>query len=175
MFSFLRRIPSIESPTIGFLDLTAGRNSRELAEDKMAISSLFSSSSESSTDPPRCNVLFVYCCIGAAGRIEGSSLSLRELIRDSRAAVVVVASEKSAAAYIAAGKNEKYGKANLAMTLYRKGAVFPDFFRRLFTEMQRGVSMPVAWLKLAPQVPGSEHPDCPDTIFACEVGQLVFK
>jgi len=61
------------------------------------------------------------------------------------------------------------------MTLDRRGRVFPKFFQRLFTEMTRGVSMPVAWVKLASQIPGADHADCPGTIFSCEAGQLVFK
>jgi hypothetical protein len=60
------------------------------------------------------------------------------------------------------------------LTLRRKGTSFVSFFQRLFADMAKGVSMPVAWVRLAPQVPGHEHPDCPDTIFACEAGQIAF-
>jgi len=35
--------------------------------------------------------------------------------------------------------------------------------------------MPRAWVKLAPQVPHGTHPDCPEAIFACEIGQLAFS
>lgn len=38
-----------------------------------------------------------------------------------------------------------------------------------------GNSMPVAWVQLAPQVPGHPHADLPETIFACELGQLAIK
>jgi hypothetical protein len=120
-------------------------------------------------------VLFLYCHIEPSGTIRGSSRGLREIIRDSRAAVVVVASENSGDSYIAAGKRCGYGLANLVMALDRRGDVFPKFFQRLFTEMKHGVSMPVAWVKFAPQAPRAEHADCPGTIFACEVGQLAFR
>ena len=170
-----KRIPTIDSPTIGFLDFTGGDASAVIAADKTALVPLFSSFSESSDEPPICNVLFFYCHLEPNGSISGSSFGLREIIRDSRAAVVVVASENSGDSYIAASKQRGYGRANLVMALDRKGDIFSKFFQRLFTEMRLGVSMPVAWVKLAPQVPRSEHADCPDTIFVCEVGQLAFR
>ena len=175
MFKLFRRTPTIQSPTIGFLDLTGGGASATIAADKAALVPIFSSSAESSDAPPVCNVLFIYCDIEPSGSIRGSRHGLREIIRDSRAAVVVVASENAGDSYIAAGKQRGYGHANLVMALDRRGDIFPKFFQRLFTEMKRGVSMPVAWVKLAPQAPQAKHADCPDTIFACEVGQLAFS
>ena len=35
--------------------------------------------------------------------------------------------------------------------------------------------MPLAWVKLAPQVSGAEHEDAPGTIFAPEAGQVTFR
>jgi hypothetical protein len=95
--------------------------------------------------------------------------------RDSDATIVVVATANSTAAYIAAGRKQKYGAANLVMTLDRKGSSFGNFFQSLFTQMRNGASMPTAWAKLAPQGPSAQHAHCPDTIFACELGQLAFK
>jgi hypothetical protein len=175
MFSLFRRTPKIQSPTIGFLDLTAGEASNEIAADRAAISNLFSSSEDSSSEPPRCNVLFLYCRLEPDGSVRGSNRNVREIIRDSGAAVVVLASENSVDSYIAGTKKQRYGQANLVMALNRRGDVFPKFFERLFAEMKRGVSMPVAWVKLAPQIPGVDHADCPGTIFSCEAGQLAFK
>jgi hypothetical protein len=87
---------------------------------------------------------------------------------------VIVASENPAERCIAAAGPTGYGQANLVVTFDRRGDVFASFYRRLFGEMTRGVSMPVAWVKLAPQVPGHGHPDCPVGLFACEVGQIAF-
>jgi hypothetical protein len=176
MFNLFRRTPTIESPTIGFYDLTGGGASAAIAADKAALISLFSSTQESSDTPPTCNVLFVYCHFEPSGSIRGTSRGLREIIRDSGAAVVVFAIENSGDYYIAAAKQKQnFGRANLVMALDRRGDIFPKFFQRLFTEMKRGVSMPVAWVKFAPQGPRSEHAECPSTIFACEVGQLAFR
>ena len=175
MLNLFRRTPRIKSPTIGFYDLTGGGASTVIGAGKAALISTFSSSLESSDTPPICNVLFIYCDIEPSGSIRGSSRGLREIIRDSRATVVVVAKENAYEIYIAAGKQQGYGQANLVMTLDRRGDVFATFFRSLFTEMKRGVSMPVAWVKLAPQAPQAEHANCPGAIFACEVGQLAFR
>ena len=87
----------------------------------------------------------------------------------------MVASENSADAYISAAKKRPYGRANLVMTLSRRDGVFTRFFVRLFESMRNGVPMPVAWMRLAPQVSGEPHAECPETIFACEAGRVSFR
>ena len=163
----------IQSPRLGFLNLKGAAGEQMLAEDKSAVASLFSSTQESTTHPPSCDVLFIYCDIGADGRISGTGL--RDLIRDSSARVVVVASENPSASCVASAKKTGYGHANLVLTLKRRGDVFPTFFSRLFALMMQGRSMPLAWVKLAPQIPGHAHADCPETIFVAEAGQISFK
>jgi hypothetical protein len=170
-----RRVPRIQSPVLGILDLSAGSATAEVDADRAALGPLFSALLESTTEPPRCNVLFLYCHIEADGSLRGHGQGLREIIRDSGAAVVVVAMENEAEAYVAAAKDRGYGRANLVMTLHRKGEVFATFFQKLFSLMKGGVSMPVAWVRLAPQVPGMEHTGVPDTVFACEAGQVAFQ
>jgi hypothetical protein len=170
-----RRVPRIQSPTLGILDLSAGSAAADIDADRTAIERLFSSVVESATEPPTCNVLFLYWHIEADGSIRGSKLGLREIIRDSSASVVVVATENASDSYIAAYKDKGYGYANLVMTYERKGDAFATFFQRLFTQMKRGVSMPIAWVKLAPQVPGMKHVDVPEALFACEAGQIAFR
>ena len=164
----------IALPTLGVLNLKGAPAKAIIAEDTAALASLFSSAAPSEGAPPRCDVLFIYCDISSDGRIDGSQSGLREIIRDSGAHVVIVASENSSESYVAAGKQTGYGRANLVLTLQRNGPSFTSFFRRLFAEMTKGVSMPAAWGKLAPQVPDDDHPDCPGTIFACEAGQITF-
>lgn len=130
---------------------------------------------ESDGAPSACDVLLVYCGIEAGGKVAGSPLSLRQIIRDAGAGVVIFAAENDPDRYMEAAKPAAYGAANLVMTLERKGDAFGAFFGKLFELMFRGVSMPVAWVQLAPQVPGHPHADLPETIFACEVGQLAFE
>ena len=54
---------------------------------------------------------------------------------------------------------------NLVMTLNRKGKNFPTFLKKLLSQMAYGSPMPVAWNDICPQVPRSEHPDAPESIF----------
>jgi len=65
-------------------------------------------------------------------------------------------------------------KLNLVMTIDRGGDRFPSFLEKLLLEMQSGSSMPVAWNRIAPQIPGQLHPDAPGTIFYCGRGQVRF-
>ena len=172
----LRRGPRIEAHTLGVLDLSGGTAGALMAADRTALAPLFRRVSESTDAPPRSTLLLVYCTIAADGAILNSARSLREIIRDAGAPVVVVATPNSGQSYtIAANRNKRLARANLVMTLDRKGEAFAHFFRRLVAEMKQGTSMPRAWAKLAPQAPRGTHPDCPDAIFACELGQLAFS
>ena len=165
----------IDAPRFGIVNLKAGAAASMVADDTAALTPVLGRPIDSGSTPPQCDVLLMYCDISADGRVQGSDSGLRELIRDSGASVVVVASENASEAYVAAARNKGYGRANLVMTLQRRGDAFPAFFVRLFSEMKAGVSMPAAWSKLASQVPGREHTDCPATIFACERGQMAFR
>jgi hypothetical protein len=158
-------------PRLGSFHLTAAAE-QLWADDRKALSPLFGQVVESRTTPPVCDVLLIYGDIDEKGRVRNSKLGLREIIRDSRAKIVVVASENPGSHYIAAGKRTGYGLANLVMTLNRKGAALPSFLVRLFSAMQQGVPMPRAWVALAPQVKDPPHADLPETIFACELGKI---
>ena len=63
---------------------------------------------------------------------------------------------------------------NLVLILDRKGAAFSNCFRRLFEMMNKGASMLMAWVELAPQVPGHEHPDLPESVMVAEAGHVTF-
>ena len=178
MLKFLRRTPkkiTIRTPRLGILNLKGEAVEPLIAEDRAAMAPLFSSVEISEFVTPRCDVLFAYCDLTADGYASGSGSSLREIVRDSGTAVVVVASENPQEGIIAATKKTGYGHANLAVTLQRKGPAFSSFYRRLFEAMAQGTTMPVAWVRLAPQIPGYDHPDCPSGFFLCEAGQIAFK
>ena len=167
----------IESPKLGALNLKGSSCSQMVIEDMRAVSGSFSSVEERTNLPvPSCNVLFVYCDFESDGKIAGTPVGLREVIRDSGALIVVVASETSREACMEAVKPQPapYGRANLVLTLDRRGMVFASFYRRLFEQMAKGVTMPVAWVSLAPQIPGRDHIDCPTGAFLCEAGQVAF-
>lgn len=173
---WLRGATVLSNPKVGFLNLLGEDGQQLLTEDKNSIGRFFADSEKSTGAPPSCDVLFLYCQISNDGIIRGTQSSLRKIIRDSRASIAVVAAQNSDQAYVAAGKNARFRRVNLVMTMDRKGESFGRFFQALFEDMLVGTSMPVAWVKLAPQggqMGGGK--DTPDTIFACAVDQLVFK
>jgi len=165
----------IESPRIGFFNLLDLSAESILEEDKQAFRPLFAAIEESNVGPPACDVLMIYARVEADGKIAGSADGLREIIRQSGAAIVVVASENDGKSYAAAGRSTGYGQANLVLTLKRKGIAFTQFFTQLFSKMSKGKSMLAAWVELAPQIPGATHENCPESIFAAEISHIVFQ
>jgi hypothetical protein len=162
--------------TLGILDLSNGTASELIVADRAALAPLFTEVNISTKQAPACGILFAYCTIGADGRIADYGLGLREIVRDSGATVVVVATPNAADNYVAAATPTGYGTANLVMTLDRKGGAFSSFFRALFSEMKTGTPMPVAWVKLAPQhTEAQEGLSLPETIFWCEAGQVALS
>src|SRR5918912_407559 len=119
------------------------------SEDRAALGPLFSSVEESDSHPPVCDVLMVYCRLEGDGSVSGHSASLRDIIRKSRAPIVIVAAENSGSSYSAAAKPTGDAYANLVMTLDRKGAALTNFFIKLFRKMFEGRTMMMAWHDLA--------------------------
>jgi hypothetical protein len=165
----------IKSPRIGFFNLLGSSAKLMLEEDKQAFRPLFAAMEESNVAPPACDVLLIYARVETDGRIAGYTTGLRDIIRQSGAAIVIVASENDGKSYAVAGKATGYGLANLVLTLKRKGAAFTQFFTQLFGRMLKGKSMLLAWVELAPQIPGTTHENCPEFIFAAEISHIVFK
>lgn len=127
---------------------------------------------------PKCNVLFLYCALEASGRIAGFSFSFRELIKGTGAHIAVIASEIQPALLSSPefgnGLSAKHDwPANIVITLSRNGDHFAHFFQQLFSQMQTGVSMPMAWVRLAPQGP-QQRRDIPGTICLMEAGHIAF-
>lgn len=88
---------------------------------------------------------------------------------------MVVASDNNGKSYAAAGRSTGYGLANLVLTLRPKGIAFTQFFAQLFRRMSNSKSMLLAWVELAPQIPGATHENCPESIFAARVSHIVFQ
>jgi hypothetical protein len=169
------RVLVLSSPKVGILDFGSEQTKELVESDASFLRSLFAEVQVVDLAAPTCDVLFLYAELTAEGAVLGSTRGLREIIRDSGAKVVIVASANPSGHYIRAGKQKPYGQANLVMTLDRHGDAFGRFFLALFSKMKRGASMPTAWVELNPQVPGREQSDCPGAIFACEIGPLTFN
>ncbi|MEO6064607.1 MAG: hypothetical protein ABIP49_02340 [Lysobacterales bacterium] len=161
-------------PRIGFLNLIGPSAAAVAERDRVALAPLFAFCETSEAKPPECEVLMIYAEIAINGRLGKHASGLRDIIRSSTASIVVLATENEPDNFIAALAPTGYGEANLVMTLDRKDPAFATFFAELFRLMHAGKSMPMAWVELAPQMPGMVHADCPDTIFSPEISHIVF-
>jgi hypothetical protein len=164
----------IANPTIGFLNLKGAEGEKMIASDSSVLAPLFPGVANSTQSPPRCQVLFIYCDVDAAGAVSGSPSSVRDLIKAAGAYVAVVASENAPQAYVKAMQGRNDWNANVALVLDRRSEKFAQFFRRLFEAMFTGQSMLLAWVALAPQIPGHDDPNAPGTIMAAEAGHVTF-
>jgi len=159
------RDPVIRDPKIGFLNLLGEEGEPLLAEDRTALAPFFASVQESRDLPaPACDVLLVYCDIGRDGRIFATEVSLRQLLRRSRARILVVGSENTSESCLTAVQEAGHSGANLVLTMARNGAEFPELFSRLFAEMKKGTPMPAVYSQIAPR----------GKIFLADAGDLVF-
>lgn len=172
MTTTARRPFVLESPVAGFLNLLGEQGAALADGDSRALSHFFNNCRSSVADVPQCAVLFVYCRLDPSGQVEGTRASLRELVKRAGARIAIVAAENEPSACIAAAKVRNDWPVNLVFVLNRKGPKFAEFFRRLFELMSAGTSMPLAWVKLAPQVPDHDDPNVPSAIFAAEAGHL---
>ena len=165
----------IAEPAIGFLNLQGAKGAALLEADRAALAPLFKLCRLATDAPPKCQVLLLYCDVDADGRLSGSASTIRGLVKDAGAYVAIVASENRPEPYLkaAAGRSADWS-ANIVLVMERKGEKFGVFFRRLFEAMFRGRTMPMAWVELAPQIPGRDQPDAPATIMLAEAGHIVF-
>ncbi len=170
-----RKAAYIVAPRFATLNLKGAEGEALLQVDTGALEPILGVAEQSRFVPPKCDVLFLYSDISPDGRIASSRMSLGELAKASGVTILVVASDNPGPAYVAGNKTGNYGRVNLVMTLARRGDLFPRFFVRLFEDMMLGTSMPLAWVKLAPQGPQAESPEFPSTIFACMAGQVAFR
>lgn len=174
---FRGRSQALVDPVLGFLNLEGERYASLIAEDRAALSPLFSKiETGTGYETPKCNVLFVYANIAADGSLGlGSDSTLRHLAEKSGASVAVLATANSSEASIASAKLPGPKRANIVWTLDRKDGAFPRFFKELFTKMKAGKAMPLAWNSIAPQYKSAQHDELPVTICALEAGQVRFR
>jgi len=165
----------ISQPRIGFLNLQGSQGAALAEADQRILAPLFQSSQTSADAVPGCEVLFVYCVLDPRGKVVGSELGIRELIKKAGAYIGVVASGNDPDSCINAMHGRNDWNANTVLIIDRKDDKTPTFFMRLFEAMFNEKSMLTAWIELAPQIPGHDHPDAPGSIMAAEAGHLVFS
>jgi len=116
------------------------------------------------------DIVHLICDVSADGAIadaSGEEITGTQLIQnccDQNVKLLWTASDNPPERYIK-GFGARGKRLNLVMTLKRKGPNFPGFLQKLLSQMAYGDTMPVAWNDLCPQIPGSDHPDAPESIF----------
>lgn len=169
----------IVDPMLAFVNLAGAAGQSLMAQDRASLDDLFKDRTQvADRTLPRCNVLFLYCGLEASGGVTGTSFTFRDLIKGAGAHVAVIASDIQPALL----QNPEFGKAlsankdwpaNIVITVNRNGDHFGRFFHGLFAQMRAGVSMPMAWVELAPQGP-HQPSDIPGTICLMEAGHIAF-
>lgn len=155
----------VQDPSLGFLNLLGTEGTELLAVDRPVLSPLFSSVQErDDLPPPVCDVLILYCDLTRDGKIFATEIGLRQLLRRSRARILILASENKSEYCLTAAQEAGQSGANLVLTMARNGAELPELFARLFADMKTGTPMPEAYNKLAPR----------GKIFLADAGGLVF-
>lgn len=167
-------IARIAQPTIGFMNLMAEKGRQLVELDGTLLAPLFASTRCTEGDVPNCDVLFLYGDIDGKGCIAGTAMRLRDILKTSGARLAVVASGNNSDHCFAAVEPENGWSANIVLAVDRKGASFGKFFHSLFKSMFKGESILLAWVELAPQIPGHVHPDCPNSILLPEAGHIAF-
>jgi hypothetical protein len=118
----------------------------------------------------RYDIVHILCDVSAKGAItdaNSNEITGTQLIQhccDQNVKLLWAASDNPPDLYIK-GFGARGKRLNLVMTLKRKGPNFPDFLRQLISRMSYGDTMPIAWNDLCPQIPGSDHPGAPESIF----------
>lgn len=161
----------IVKPKLGILNLIKDDNL--VRQDLKMLPDCFSSIEESHSEFPLCDVLIIYGQINQDGQMKGLPFSFFGPVKESKARIVIIATEHPVERYVSLTKNQKI-LVNLVMTLDRKDGAFAEFLKNLFELMLKGMTMPKAWNRLAPQHRGSEMKNLPDTLFVCGAGQVSF-
>jgi hypothetical protein len=162
----------VKNPVLGALTLGSGAS--EAASDIKKLSRYFAAVRQSESATPKCDVLFLYGKLEPDGTFRGTARQLRSIVRESGAAIVVIASDNLADTYVASGKSGAHRGIVLVMTIERKGDVFAAFFQELFSRMQRGEEMLSAWVAIVPQGPVEPAMDTPDTIATAGSDGVIF-
>ncbi|HLA70187.1 MAG TPA: hypothetical protein VK624_01670 [Steroidobacteraceae bacterium] len=164
----------ISKPRIGFLNLQGEPGASLAMEDRKVLAPPFRESFLTDGAVPRCEVIFLYCNVGADGRVAGSAAGIRDLTEAAGAYVAVVASENPPNNYMnALGPRNSWG-ANTVLVVDRKTNSFAEFFHSLFEAMKSGETMLMAWVRLAPQIPGIDHANAPGALMYAEAGHITF-
>lgn len=164
----------VKNPVLGTLTLGAG--AAEASSDVEKLSRYFAGVRQSESATPTCDVLFVYGQLEPDATFKGTGRELKSIVRESGAAIVVIATDNAGDTYVASGKSGAHKGIVLVMTIDRKGEVFAAFFQELFSRMQRGQDLLSAWVAIVPQgdPTAKQAIESPETIAVASSKSVVF-
>jgi len=120
----------------------------------------------------RYDIVHLLCDVSGEGEIrdaESNSLVADDLVEKcvrTNVKLLWLASDNGGKAYMD-NFHLKGKPLNVVMTIDRKGSSFPEFLEKLLFRMFYGDTVPVAWVDLAPQIPGLNHPNLPGDDLRC--------
>jgi hypothetical protein len=116
------------------------------------------------------DIIHLFCNVSPGGEIanpDGTPVVGTELLDrccEFNVKLLWIASDNESEVYIA-GFKARGKRMNLVMTLKRNDPKFSRFLDQILFRMFYGDTLPVAWVDVSPQIPGSTNPDLPSAIF----------
>jgi hypothetical protein len=122
------------------------------------------------------DILHLFCeldedgdLVGGQGRTLNAD-TFFEACRKADVKLLFIASENSNQSYIGLGRRQPRGLAlDMIRTIGREGENFTYFLGELLGRMSAGKTMALAWVEIAPQIPGARHEKLP--AIYCSVGR----
>jgi hypothetical protein len=177
----LARPYTIVNPVVAFLNLAGAECAEICSEDAYKIGGIFDGEIICShSDVPKCNILFLYINLPLQQDALTCARTIRQIAVAAGAHIVVIANEVDHVALQSQNlighlaKDREKWPMNLVITLFRNNEHFATFFLRLFRSMLAGITMPMAWVELAPQGPQTQT-DIPGTLCLQEAGHINFR
>jgi hypothetical protein len=169
----------IANPVLGFVNLAGPTGQALLERDRAVLAEVFANNIRiGENEIPICNVLFFYGTLEPSTRVAGQKFSFRDMVKAAGAHIAVLASEPSpelldSEEFLKAMGTSGDWRANIVITMNRKGDDFGRLFHRLFSRMRDGAAIPTAWVEIAPQGP-YQPPDLPVMFVVFEAANIAF-
>jgi hypothetical protein len=151
----------IRNPVLGAINLAGLWVEDTVEKDLEILGPYFADVRRSDDVPPLCDVLLLYGEINSSGALQNSPKPPNEIVRDSGASVVIIAINNPVENYSAMPK-DSFGSVTFITTIDRRQWRFTSFLAKIFEQMKNdGVTLPHAWINVAPQHSAAVHEDLP--------------
>jgi hypothetical protein len=151
----------IRNPVLGAINLE-GLGVEDIVEKDLEILGPYFADVRRSDDvPPVCDVLLLYGELNSSGALKNSPKSAEEIVRDAGASIVIFAINNPPDNYATIMK-ASLGSVIIIATFDRRQWRFASCMAKIFEQMKNdGITLPHAWINIAPQHSGAVHEDLP--------------